>query len=57
VYRKLAQKNQRVNPRTDPHSPGKYRVNGLVANMPEFAAAFLCKPGQPMARERPCKVL
>ncbi len=48
--------NLRVKALTDPHSPGKYRVNGLVANMPEFAAAFSCKPGQPMAREKPCKV-
>jgi putative endopeptidase len=41
---------------TDPHSPGRYRVNGVVANMPEFARAFSCKPGQPMVREKPCKV-
>ena len=41
---------------TDPHSPNRYRVNGLVANMPEFAKAFSCKPGQPMVREKPCKV-
>ena len=33
---------------TDPHSPGKYRVNGLVVNMPEFARAFSCKAEQPM---------
>ena len=33
---------------TDPHSPGKYRVNGLVVNMPEFQKAFCCKAGQPM---------
>ncbi len=41
---------------TDPHSPDKYRVNGVVANMPEFAQAFGCKPGQPMAREHVCRV-
>ena len=40
--------NQRVNAITDPHSPGKYRINGVVVNMPEFAAAFSCKQGQPM---------
>jgi putative endopeptidase len=33
---------------TDPHSPPKFRVNGPLANMPEFAAAFGCKPGDPM---------
>jgi putative endopeptidase len=41
---------------TDPHSPGKYRVNGLVVNMPEFQKAFSCKAGQPMAKENPCRI-
>ncbi len=48
--------NQRVHAMTDPHSPGKYRVNGLVVNMPEFTQAFACKPGQPMVSERRCRV-
>ncbi|MGL6235179.1 MAG: M13 family metallopeptidase [Segniliparus sp.] len=30
---------------SDPHSPNQYRVNGTVANVPAFAAAFSCKPG------------
>lgn len=30
---------------TDPHSPSEYRVNGIVANMPEFYQAFDLKPG------------
>jgi len=42
--------NQRVNAITDPHSPGKYRINGVVVNMPEFGAAFSCKSGQPMVK-------
>jgi putative endopeptidase len=41
---------------TDPHSPGKYRVNGVVVNMPEFAKAFSCKAGQPMVNPKPCRV-
>ena len=35
---------------TDPHSPGVWRTNGPLANMPEFAQAFGCKPGDPMVR-------
>lgn len=48
----------RVKARTDPHSPGRWRINGVVVNMPEFEQAFACKPGSKMTRpeaER-CKV-
>ena len=48
--------NLRVSAMTDPHSPGKYRVNGLVVNMPEFQQAFSCKAGQPMVKENRCRV-
>ncbi len=43
---------------TDPHSPAKYRINGVVVNMPEFGTAFACKPGQPMVKpaDKVCKV-
>jgi putative endopeptidase len=41
---------------TDPHSPGRYRVNGPVVNMPEFQKAFSCKAGQPMAKENRCRI-
>ena len=34
----------------DPHPLSKFRVNGPLSNMPQFAAAFQCKDGDPMAR-------
>ena len=40
----------------DPHSPGKYRVNGVVQNMPEFQKAWSCKGGQPMVQANACRV-
>jgi putative endopeptidase len=40
----------------DPHSPGRYRVNGVVGNMPEFQKAFACKVTQPMVRHPACRV-
>ncbi len=40
----------------DPHSPDAIRVRGVVVNAPEFAHAFGCKPGQPMAPVKSCRV-
>jgi putative endopeptidase len=50
--------DDRVSAMTDEHSPGKYRVNGLVVNMPEFQEAFSCKPGQALYKKKEdmCKV-
>jgi endothelin-converting enzyme/putative endopeptidase len=48
--------NQRMKALTDPHSPAKYRVNGLMVNLPEFEKAFACKPGQPMVAAKRCRV-
>jgi len=50
--------NMRVSAIVDPHSPPRYRVNGVVVNMPEFAAAFSCKAGQKLVKrpEDVCKV-
>ncbi len=45
---------------TDPHSPAKYRINGVVVNVPEFGPAFGCKPGSAYGEARrqslPCLV-
>jgi len=48
--------SKRLRATIDPHSPEKYRTNGVVSNMPEFQEAFHCKAGQPMVNENRCKV-
>jgi len=40
----------------DPHSPGRWRVNGAVQNSAAFQQAWGCKAGQPMVRENACRV-
>ncbi len=42
--------------KVDPHSPGRFRVNGVVQNMQQFRKAFGCKEGQPMVRQNACRV-
>ena len=48
--------NLRANAITNPHSPGKYRINGIVSNLPEFARAFKCGETAPMVRAKACKI-
>jgi len=42
--------------KTNEHSVSKYRVNGVVQNMPEFQKAFSCKAGQPMVSQSACRI-
>lgn len=42
---------------TDPHAPANFRAIGAPSNLPAFAAAFSCKPGQPMARTEQDRVV
>jgi predicted metalloendopeptidase len=42
--------------KTDPHSPGQYRVQGPLQNSSDFAKAFGCKAGQKMVSENACHV-
>jgi len=47
---------KRLRATVDPHSPDKYRANGVVSNLPEFQEAFHCKAGSAMVRENRCRV-
>jgi len=45
VWRKKSREEAlRMQVNTDPHSPGKFRVNGVVRNVPEFYEAFNVTP-------------
>ncbi len=46
----------RLGAQTDPHSPGKFRANGVVSNMPQFGQAFGCKAGDKMYPAKGCRV-
>jgi putative endopeptidase len=48
--------SQRMYATIDPHSPDKYRANGVVSNTTEFQQAFHCKAGSAMVRENRCRV-
>ncbi|HET7437364.1 MAG TPA: M13 family metallopeptidase [Thermoanaerobaculia bacterium] len=41
---------------TDPHPINKFRVNGPLSNMPQFASAFQCHTGDPMVRATQCAI-
>lgn len=41
---------------TDSHSNARYRVDGPLSNLPQFAQAFGCKTGDKMVRDNFCKI-
>jgi putative endopeptidase len=53
---KMTDEYARLMVQNDPHSHPRFRVNGPVANLPEFAEAFSCAPGTPMHPEKTCSV-
>jgi putative endopeptidase len=46
----------RLQTQTNPHPLARFRGNGPLSNMAEFAKAFGCKKGDPMVREQSCKI-
>ncbi len=48
----MAMEEQRRRALVDPHAQGPFRVNGTVANMPEFQKAWNCAPIAKMVREQ-----
>jgi putative endopeptidase len=52
----IRDESKRLRATVDPHSPDKYRTNGVVSNMPQFQEAFHCKTGAPMAPANRCRV-
>jgi putative endopeptidase len=40
----------------DPHAPDQYRVNGTMANLPQFQEAFHVPAGSPMANAHRCVI-
>ena len=47
---------ERLMASTNPHPLGRFRGNGPLSNMAEFAKAFGCKKGDAMVREQVCKI-
>lgn len=41
---------------TDPHSPGMFRINGPMMNIPEFARDYNCPLGSPMNPKNKCSI-
>ena len=53
---KATQEAEALQVKTGPHALPRFRVNGPLSNMPQFAKAFGCKAGQPMVREDACLI-
>ena len=53
---KYREEYARLVAQVDPHSPPKWRVNGPLSNLPEFAQAFKCAAGTTMRPQKTCAV-
>jgi predicted metalloendopeptidase len=41
---------------TNPHSPPRWRVDGVIVDQPEFGTVWSCEPGTPMNPPDRCEV-
>ncbi|REJ75721.1 MAG: M13 family peptidase [Acidobacteria bacterium] len=53
---KATQEAERLQVATGPHALARWRVNGPVSNMPQFAEAFKCGNGSEMVRKDYCQI-
>ena len=53
---KMTDEYARLMVQNDPHSHPRFRVNGPLSNLPEFAEAFSCPAGSPMRPKDTCAV-
>jgi putative endopeptidase len=53
---KWREERERTLLQTGIHAPRKFRVNGPVSNMPEFASAFSCAEGKALNPRQRCEV-
>ncbi len=53
---KATMENDRLRATTDPHALARWRVNGPLSNMPQFAKAFGCKQSQQMVKKDMCEI-
>lgn len=53
---KATQEFERLQVSTDPHAIARWRVNGPVSNMPQFAKAYGCGGGTEMVRRDYCQI-
>lgn len=53
---KATAENDRLRATTDPHALARWRVNGPLSNMQQFANAFGCKAPQKMVKKDMCEI-